>query len=115
MTTVYWGQFTFETAKWRFYLAATEEGLCYIGSPNADFQELNTWIMKKIKPESSVENQDKLDPYIAGINDYLTGQTETFSLPLQRFGTSFQQAVWRASEHIPCGQIRIYSELAHPL
>lgn len=115
MTTVYWGQFTFETAKWRFYLAATEEGLCYIGSPNADFQELKTWIMKKVNPASFVENQAELDPYIAGINDYLTGKTETFSLPLHRFGTAFQQAVWEASEQIPYGETRTYSELAQQI
>lgn len=115
MTTVYWGQFTYEAAKWRFYLAATDKGLCYIGSPNADFQEVETWVMKKINPATFEQNQNKLDVYLPELRDYLEGRTSVFSLPLHRFGTSFQQAVWEASEQIPYGETRTYAELAQQI
>src|SRR5699024_1119738 len=115
MTTVYWGQFMHEAAKWRFYLAATDKGLCYIGSPNADFQEVETWVMKIINPARFEENQNKLDVYLTELRDYLKGSTSAFSLPLHRFGTSFQQAVLSASELIPYGGTRTYADLAQQI
>ena len=32
---------------WNMYTAATKAGLCYIGSPNASFEELETWVKKR--------------------------------------------------------------------
>ena len=30
------------------YIAATTEGLCYVGSQNAPFEELATWVKKRL-------------------------------------------------------------------
>lgn len=62
-----------------------------------------------------MENQAELDVYIPELGDFLAGRTSVFSLPLQRFGTSFQQAIWEASEQIPYGETRTYSELAQQI
>lgn len=37
--TVYWTLFVYE--QWKMYIAATSNGLCYVGSPNKPFEELS--------------------------------------------------------------------------
>lgn len=48
----------------------------------------------------------------AQLGEYFAGRRRTFDLPLAAEGTPFQQAVWRALEKIPYGEIRTYGEIA---
>lgn len=43
---VYWTLFSHDS--WNLYLAATDQGLCYVGSPDAPFEELKAWVSKHI-------------------------------------------------------------------
>ena len=43
---VYWT--LLKHSQWNMYIAATTEGLCYIGTPNAPFEELVTWVKKRL-------------------------------------------------------------------
>jgi len=113
MTNVYWSVLTVNN--WEMYLAATEEGLCYISSPNRGFNELEDWVMKKIPDALLIENTDKLGPYIQEISEYLQRERESFSIPFDLRGTDFQKSVWDASINIPYGETRTYSEIAEKL
>lgn len=48
----------------------------------------------------------------AEISEYLSGDRETFDLPLAPKGTPFQEKVWQALQTIPYGQTISYQELA---
>ena len=43
---IYWTLLTHEN--WQFHIAATENGLCFIGSQDETFEELNIWAKKKL-------------------------------------------------------------------
>lgn len=96
----------------RFYIAATDKGLCYLGSPNAPFQELAVWVRKKIPDAELSENRDALDPYAQELTEYLEGKRKEFSLKLDLRGTEFQLRVWRELLTIPFGQTATYTEIA---
>lgn len=42
--SIYWTLLTHK--KWCFHIAATENGICFIGSQDANFEELNIWARK---------------------------------------------------------------------
>lgn len=46
------------------------------------------------------------------IQEYLSGQRETFSFPTEPHGTPFQESVWRELLQIPYGGTRSYGEIA---
>jgi methylated-DNA-[protein]-cysteine S-methyltransferase len=49
---------------------------------------------------------------IKQITLYFDGKLKTFSLPLIRSGTEFQEKVWEALEKIPYGETRSYEDIA---
>jgi len=111
LTTVYWSKLSQED--WSIYLAATEQGLCYVGSQNKDFNELSKWITKHYKEYHLIQNDEILRPYITELTEYLHGQRQQFSLPIALEGTSFQKEVWSALGSIPYGQTCSYSDIAN--
>ena len=55
---------------------------------------------------------DILEDCIAQLENYLSGKTDTFDLPLQAEGTEFQKKVWAELLKIPYGETMTYMELA---
>src|SRR5207237_2797393 len=49
------------------------------------------------------------------LNQYLEGDLERFTVPLDLRGTAFQREVWRRVVEIPYGQTRAYSEVAREM
>lgn len=49
------------------------------------------------------------------LQEYFAGKRNTFSLPLDMIGTSFQQQVWEALTTIPFGETRNYQQIANQL
>lgn len=109
-TNVYWGSFHHDN--WRFYLAATDLGLCYIGSPNHSFVEVEKWISKKINKPVLLENDIKLTSTVETLKQYLNGEEKECHIPLDPIGTTFQKDVWNASMKIPYGETRTYQQIA---
>lgn len=107
---VYWT--LLKHSQWNMYIAATTEGLCYIGSPNAPFEELVTWVKKWIPSYTLSEEASILQPYTMELVDYLKELRKDFSLPIDLHGTPFQQSVWKALQEIPYGQTVSYSDIA---
>ena len=69
---VYW--MLLKHGQWTMYVAATTEGLCYVGSQHAAFEELATWVKKRLPTYVLSENEHVLKPYATELIDYLEGR-----------------------------------------
>jgi len=107
---IYWTLFTHED--WKMHVAATSQGLCYVGSPNQPFEELARWAASRFRDRPLLRDDEKLQPYAAELTKYLQGDLRQFTVPLDFQGTPFQLAVWDALCSIPYGQTKSYSDIA---
>lgn len=110
---VYWTRLA--CGPWSLHVAATEQGLCYVGSADRSFEELEAWACRRLSGCRLVEDAGKLAPYTGQLTGYLQGDRQEFTLPLDLYGTPFQLAVWDALNSIPYGQTATYSDIAHRL
>ncbi|OKL35658.1 methylated-DNA--[protein]-cysteine S-methyltransferase [Domibacillus mangrovi] len=101
-----------EYGRWQLYVAKTEKGLCYVGSPGQLYEELEVCIQKYFPQASLVENEEALKPYIDELRQYFKGMRQSFSLPLDVKGTPFQEEIWEALQQIPYGKTYSYSDIA---
>lgn len=107
---LYWS--LLEHGEWALHLMATEEGICYIGSQNAPFEEACAWASAKKPKLVLVRDDNKLEPYEKAIARYLDGLPLPIDMRLSIKGTPFQEAVWQALREIPYGESRSYSQIA---
>ncbi|MBJ7994568.1 methylated-DNA--[protein]-cysteine S-methyltransferase [Bacillus cereus] len=108
--TIYWTLLIHK--HWRMHIAATSNGLCFIGSQNETFEELNTSASKKLPQHTLIQNPDYLQTYTKELIEYLETKLETFTIPIDVYGTAFQLAVWNTVREIPYGETHSYSEIA---
>ncbi|MCI0183951.1 MAG: methylated-DNA--[protein]-cysteine S-methyltransferase [Acidibacillus sp.] len=108
--SVYWGSFVHD--EWSFYLATTEQGLCFLTLPNETFQTMEHWVKKHISRPVLIHDDNKIAFYSSQIIEYLKGDRKVFSCPLDPHGTSFQKKVWLSLIQIPFGELRSYSDVA---
>jgi methylated-DNA-[protein]-cysteine S-methyltransferase len=101
-----------EHGQWALYVAKTEKGLCYVGSPGNSYEDFEAYFNKRYPAASLVENTEALAPYLQELTDYFNGTKQTFSLPIDIKGTPFQQEIWQALQKIPYGKTVSYSEIA---
>ncbi|AZK47439.1 methylated-DNA--[protein]-cysteine S-methyltransferase [Paenibacillus lentus] len=107
---LYWTRLCVDN--WNIYLAATDKGLCYVGSHDKSFDELSAWANQRYPRYPFIENREKLQRYVEELARYLQGGLQSFSAPIDVKGTSFQQSVWKALCEIPYGQTCTYSDIA---
>ncbi|PFB80492.1 cysteine methyltransferase [Bacillus anthracis] len=107
---IYWMLLTHKN--WQFHIAATENGLCFIGSQDESLEELNTWARKKLPQHILTCNPDYLQTYTKEVIEYLESKRETFTFPIDTYGTDFQLSVWNTVREIPYGKTYSYSEIA---
>lgn len=110
---IYWSQYSFKD--WNLYLAATEKGLCFVGSQNMPFEELSHWAKKHYPDYQLIEDSGKLQPYVEELIEYFEGKRQTFTVSVDHKGTAFQLAVWNALCEIPYGQTTSYSDIANSI
>jgi len=108
--SIYWSQLKHED--WSLYIAATEEGLCFVGSNNQPFSELENWAASRLPSYTLVQDEEELVPYCNELIQYLQGKRDCFTVPFVVQGTPFQETVWRALRSIPFGQTTSYSDIA---
>ena len=111
--TLYWS--LLEHGHWSLYAAASENGLCFVGSESADFEELNNWARARMPKHSLVRDDQFMAPYLAEITEYLEGSRLRFDMDLHFQGTPFQEKVWTALQAIPYGQTHTYSDIAEQI
>lgn len=107
---VYWTLLNHESRS--MYIAATTEGLCYVGSQHAPFDELATWVKKRMPAYMLSEDEYIMKTYATELIAYLEGRQKEFTMPLDIHGTVFQQAVWKVLQEIPYGQTVSYTDIA---
>ncbi|CAM4095682.1 methylated-DNA--[protein]-cysteine S-methyltransferase [Mesobacillus thioparans] len=111
--TLYWSLLNFQDRN--FYIASTSKGLVFVGSQNKPFAELFEWAKKRLPGSPLVEDDEKLEPYVVEITQYLEGKRNTFTVPFEYVGTQFQLAVWNALCDIPYGKTKSYSDIANDI
>lgn len=97
---------------WHLYLAKTENGLCYVGSPGDTIEELENWINKRHPGAVLSRNDEALQPYREELYAYFDGKSRGFILPVDIKGTLFQEQIWEALKQIPYGKTYSYSDIA---
>ncbi|MHA0858233.1 methylated-DNA--[protein]-cysteine S-methyltransferase [Paenibacillus sp. CMAA1364] len=107
---IFWTLWTYEG--WKLYIAATDKGLCYVGSQDKPFEEMLCWINKKLPMHEFTEDIDKLEKYGLELIRYFHGEMDEFSIPVELHGTPFQLAVWHVLMDIPYGETRTYTDIA---
>lgn len=107
---IYYTLFTYRD--WCMYIAATEIGLCYIGSQNDPFENLESWVSKKFTNSQLIEDPNKLQPYVRELLYYVDGKIVEFTNSFDLRGTPFQVNVWNALCSIPYGETKCYSDIA---
>ncbi|MGF7046202.1 methylated-DNA-[protein]-cysteine S-methyltransferase [Paenibacillus sp. DS2015] len=110
---IYWTLLTHEA--WSIYIAATSEGLCFVGSQNHPFEELTRWVQSRFPSNTLNQDNEKLLPYASELIEYLQGTRTNFTSPFDFHGTPFQLAVWNALCSIPYGQTQSYSDIANQI
>lgn len=98
--------------QWKLYIAKTAQGLCYIGSPGASFEEMEAFTRKRFPEAELEENAEALAAYTRELGEYFSGTRTSLTLPVDAKGTVFQEEVWKALCQIPYGKTVSYSEIA---
>lgn len=107
---IYWTLFKHD--QWKMYLAATVEGLCYVGSCDEGYEQLSSWAKSTFKDAHLEQKDEKLEPYIDEFKEYFEQKRTLFTIPVDLHGTKFQLSVWNALLNIPYGETFSYSQLA---
>lgn len=111
MEPIYWT--TLMNDAWPLIIAATDKGLCFVGSVQGTITELKQWQQKKMPKATLVENSLKLKLYEEELLLYINGEKESFQATLDLIGTPFQLQVWQALQQIPYGQTCAYIDIAN--
>lgn len=94
------------------HIAATANGLCYVGGVEEDFESFIEWCQKN-RPNDYLEEAEKeIGIYKDQIEAFFNKEIRTFTLQLDIIGTAFQRDVWQALRNIPYGEVRTYSDIA---
>ncbi|NLV92533.1 MAG: methylated-DNA--[protein]-cysteine S-methyltransferase [Firmicutes bacterium] len=103
-----------EFHQWRFYLAATQRGLC--SSQVAIYEQEFLFQLQRRYPDCElVPAADPLEEYIQQLAQYFAGVRQRFEVPMDVTGTDFQRATWQALQEIPYGETRSYGEVARSI
>ncbi|MFB4169646.1 methylated-DNA--[protein]-cysteine S-methyltransferase [Virgibacillus sp. JSM 102003] len=110
---VYYGHIN--TDDWCLYLAATDTGLCFVGSHNGRFSEMKSWFNSKRPKAHLVEDWNKVSVYAEQVVDYLNGERKNIDLPIDLIGTAFQESVWAELQNIPFGETKTYTDISEAI
>ncbi|MFD0588698.1 methylated-DNA--[protein]-cysteine S-methyltransferase [Paenibacillus sp. GCM10027627] len=112
-TTIYWT--IIELWDWVLPIAATEDGLCGVGS-NGDSIELLKQRMAPRFPDADwIRDDEGMSIYSKPISAFLNRECPSFDFPHDVGGTPFQRSVWEALLAIPYGATVTYSEIANAI
>ncbi|NTU73698.1 methylated-DNA--[protein]-cysteine S-methyltransferase [Candidatus Roizmanbacteria bacterium] len=92
------------------YALFTVKGLCWLGESNTAGKQ---WAKAHLaNPSFSEAKQEKREQLFSQIKTFLNGTCDSFSIPYDLRGTTFQQSVWQALLTIPYGQTQTYAAVA---
>ncbi len=93
---------------------ATEDGVCWAGTPGTPEDEGLSWVQQRISALRIVRAEDiaPLQQAMQQLRQYFAGERVQFSCPLDLHGTPFQISVWQELYRIPYGETRSYTQIA---
>lgn len=109
-SVIYWTPYTYED--WTLTLAASFQGLCYVGLPNTSQVDLETFVQKHFPGWVLQQDARALREVGHQLDEYFAGTRRQFRLALDLRGTPFQVAVWQVLAGIPYGETRSYGAVA---
>ncbi|MGB7587384.1 MAG: methylated-DNA--[protein]-cysteine S-methyltransferase [Solirubrobacterales bacterium] len=93
-------------------VATTARGLVRVGMPTQDFDELLDELAARVSPRV-LEAPAQLDDVRRQLNHYFEGELREFELSLDwELTKGFRRKVLRATNRIPYGQTRSYTQMA---
>ncbi len=98
--------------QWKVYLAATEKGLCYLGTEHSTVEDLKKICEKQFPKCNLIEAQHELTLYKEQLIEYFEGVRTEFTFNFDVRGTVFQMNVWNALSQIPYGASYCYADIA---
>lgn len=111
-----------ESALGHLLVAGTATGVCAVKlGDDADAlvaelrDEFPAARIQRAESSRPDRRSERLSGWVGAIMDYLDGNSEDVSLPLDVHATVFQWRVWRKLQLIPRGQTRTYGQLAREL
>lgn len=60
-SSLYWSLFSYEN--WKMYIAATHNGICFVGSQKQPFEELGKWANYYLPGNDLIRDDEKLQPF----------------------------------------------------
>jgi len=95
---------------------ATSHGICLLEFTDTDRVDMQ---LSRLKKDYKLNAVTKESPFFTPLNQqlkaYFLKQLKTFDIPLDMYGTPFQQQVWQALLAIPYGQTRSYQAQANTI
>ena len=95
---------TLDTPLGTLQIEATERGLCGIWFPSRSINQGPTPGKNRV---ISLAKQE--------LNAFFAGELKTFSVPLDWYGTQFQESVWQALLAVPYGKTVTYGDVARAI
>lgn len=98
-----------DTPVGRLTLIASDEGLAAIMWENDN--------PNRVHPKADIRNDEHpvLQETTTQLQEYFSGQRNSFSVALDPIGTAFQKEVWNALSTIPYGETRSYLQIANQI
>ncbi|ASA25222.1 methylated-DNA--[protein]-cysteine S-methyltransferase [Paenibacillus donghaensis] len=112
-TTIYRHQLMLGERSWTLW--ATDKGLVRLSFYHDEERISQAWLSRYAGPHQFVEDREVFTELgvIQLLENYFAGQPISFtSLPLDLWGTAFQQEVWTGLAGIAHGQVATYKQLA---
>ncbi|MFC7684811.1 methylated-DNA--[protein]-cysteine S-methyltransferase [Ureibacillus sp. GCM10028918] len=101
--------------QWKVYIAATEKGMCFLGTEHSSMDELWKTCIKQFPNCKLLEAEDELSLYKEQLVEYFDGSRTQFTFSFDVRGTIFQMNVWKALSTIPYGASFCYSDIANKI
>jgi methylated-DNA-[protein]-cysteine S-methyltransferase len=115
MRTIHIGWTMIEVDGLQLWLAASGQGLCYVGLPNSSHEAMEKWVNKHYPGQPFVQHDDRFITIREQLAEYLAGDRQTFEISLDFRGTPFQISVWQTLQQIPYGEVWSYGQVAKAL
>lgn len=101
-------------------LTATDKGICHLDFAPYEVvsEKLKQWALRHFGVDSEVvtpieaASHPQLKEADRQLKLYFAGALQQFELPVQMYGTPFQQKVWAALQQIPYGETCTYKDIA---
>lgn len=95
---------------WQFVVISSQKGLRYVELHGVFLSELSKRLSAHVAPDD-----ERNLPILQELREYLAGERELLSIPLDIRGTPFQQSVWKAIRQVPYGKTTSYEEIARQI